>query len=293
MKSRPNTVKCLSADQKLEMYTKFTNKDYKTKTKLGKEFKVSLRTVNRVLDEMTNFKPEYDYTVTKNQITLFTGSDTRSIQQSYPKFKKLHKMLSKGNFSQEVLHEVWNLMEVSSFIEKFSEGNITVDHEQGKVWYGTFEIKNSIVDRMMDMLGNKEDVSPLVKFLDKLLQNPKKNIVEELYPFLEYNDIEISDQGDILAYRGIRPDWKDHHSGTMDNSIGNILSMPRTLVDDNPERTCSSGLHCSSFEYANSFKGSGRLIKVKVCPSNVVSVPVDYNGQKLRCCKFEVLEEII
>jgi hypothetical protein len=65
--------------------------------------------------------------------------------------------------------------------------------------------------------------------------------------------------------------------------------MPREEVDEDPNRTCSTGLHVACFDYAKDF--GERLIEVKVNPRDVVAVPVDYNGTKLRCCQFEVIRE--
>jgi len=296
--SRTNIVKILNEGQKWDIYTNYLEGNHKTKKALAKDYGISARTLGRIIKEMQSIptptitKVDYDYTVTKNQITIFCNEDSRSITQGYPKFKTLRNKLIENNFSDTVLVEVYEVLNLPKFVEKFSEGNITVDHENGKVFYGTFEIKNSVVDRMMTMLSERIDIKPLIRFLDKLMMNPKTNIIEELYPFLRHNDIEISDSGDIIAYRSIRKDWKDHFTGTMDNSVGKVVSMPRHLVDDNPNITCSKGLHCSAFEYANGFGGDKRLVKIKLCPSDVVSVPVDYNGQKLRACKIEILEEV-
>lgn len=298
--SRSNIVKMLSEDQKWDLYKMYLKNQHKTKKAFAKEVGVSTRTLGRIIEEFeaTNIfvgekSKVYDYSVTKNQITIFCNEESRSVVKGYPKFSEIKNRLVGYNFSDEVLAEVYEMLYLPSFVDKFSEGNITVDHESGKVWYGTFEIKNSITDRMMGMLVNNQDVLPLVRFLDKLMMNPKANVVTELYSFLNHNDIEISEEGDIIAYRSVKQDWTDFHTGTMDNSVGSVVSMPRTLVNDNPNITCSSGLHCSAYEYAASFGGSERrLVKVKVCPSDVVSVPVDYNGQKLRSCKFEVIEEI-
>jgi len=36
----------------------------------------------------------------------------------------------------------------------------------------------------------------------------------------------------------------DNYTGTMDNSVGQIVSMPRQAVDNNRNQTCSNGLKC-------------------------------------------------
>jgi hypothetical protein len=123
------------------------------------------------------------------------------------------------------------------------------------------------------------------------MNNPKKNIVEELYPFLQHNDITITEEGNILAYKRVTSDFKDCYTQTFDNSVGQTVVMPRTEVNDNPNHTCSSGLHFCAFSYVKHFHGA-KLVKVEVSPEDVVSIPVDYNGAKGRCCKYKVVEDV-
>jgi hypothetical protein len=92
----------------------------------------------------------------------------------------------------------------------------------------------------------------------------------------------------------VREDFKDIHSGTFDNSVGAICEMERNTVDDNKEQTCSAGLHFCSQEYLPNF-GSGRgdhVMILKINPRDVVSIPVDYNNSKGRCCRYEVIGEV-
>jgi len=304
MTKRSNIVKILTKEQKQEIYKKYLKKSYKTKKEFAKDFGISTRTLGRVIDEMKSSGESfelvksaivdvYDYSVTKTQITIFKNDENRSVVKGYPKFNLIKRDLIEGNFSDTCLKDAYEVMSLPDFVEKFSEGNITVDHKSGKVFYGTFEIKNTVVDRMITMLDEKENVKPLAKFLERLMMNPKEGVVEELYAFLRHNDIEISDEGMIIAYRSIRQDWKDFHTGTMDNSIGTVVTMPRHLVDDNPDQTCSSGLHVGAIGYVGNFgSNKKRIVKVKVNPSDVVSIPTDYDGMKMRCCKFEVLGEV-
>jgi hypothetical protein len=111
-----------------------------------------------------------------------------------------------------------------------------------------------------------------------------------LYKFLEHNGHPITQDGCFIAYRGVTKDFKDPHTRTFDNSVGSICEMPRDQVDDNPDNTCSSGLHVACYSYANGF---GKVtVEVKVDPVDVVCVPRDYNGTKMRVCKFEVLNVV-
>ncbi|WNA13761.1 hypothetical protein FIfi106_00140 [Erwinia phage FIfi106] len=64
--------------------------------------------------------------------------------------------------------------------------------------------------------------------------------------------------------------------------------MPRWMVDADKNVTCSQGLHVGAWDYVRSFSGD-TTIKVRVHPRDVVSVPTDYNDQKMRSCQYEVV----
>jgi hypothetical protein len=67
--------------------------------------------------------------------------------------------------------------------------------------------------------------------------------------------------------------------------------MQRSAVEHNPARACASGLHVGTWEYASSF-GNGVTAVVKVNPRDVVSVPTDCNGQKMRVSRYKVVEYV-
>jgi hypothetical protein len=127
--------------------------------------------------------------------------------------------------------------------------------------------------------------------MENLLENPSKRSVDELYGFLEKNNLPITPDGHFLAYKKVRNDYKDVYSGTMDNSPGQVVTMPRNKVDDDKDRTCSVGLHFCSEGYLNHFGGE-RVVIVKVNPRDVVSIPSDYNNTKGRACQYEVIGEV-
>jgi hypothetical protein len=70
-----------------------------------------------------------------------------------------------------------------------------------------------------------------------------------------------------------------------------VVSMERNLVDDDQNRTCSTGLHFCSQDYLRSFGGE-RIVILKINPRDVVSIPNDYNDSKGRCARYEIVDEI-
>ena len=146
---------------------------------------------------------------------------------------------------------------------------------------------------MIAMLEEGFDIEPMVNFMENLMRNPSKRSVDELYGFLEKNNLPITPDGCFLAYKKVRNDFKDIHSGTMDNSPGTVVEMERNKVDDDKDRTCSTGLHFCGMSYLNHFGGSdSRTVIVKIDPSDVVSIPSDYNGAKGRACRYTVIGEL-
>ncbi len=187
---------------------------------------------------------------------------------------------------------VRDIIEPKKVVLNYGQGNVSI---QGDTffWKGA-EMHNALTSRMVQMLGEGFPIEPLVLFMENLMANPSRRAVQELYGFLEKNDLPITPDGHFLAYKKIRDDYKDIHSGTMDNSVGQIVQMERNEVDDDKDRTCSAGLHFCSKDYLPHF-GTGygnRVVILKINPADVVSIPSDYNDSKGRACRYEVIAEM-
>jgi hypothetical protein len=147
-------------------------------------------------------------------------------------------------------------------------------------------LPEALSQRIIALRNEGLPIEPLVKFWDKLKENPSFNSRLMLYKFLEHNGHPLTEDGNFIAYRGVSEDFKDKHTGKFDNSVGATCEVPRTEVDDNPNNTCSHGLHVACFDYAKGF--GEKLVEVEVNPADVVAVPTDYNGTKMRVCRFKV-----
>jgi hypothetical protein len=136
----------------------------------------------------------------------------------------------------------------------------------------------------------------LVAFLIRLVKNPSYRVRQDLLTFLEYGKLPITSDGYFLAYKKVSGTYKDIHSGTVDYSVGRKVAMPRCNVDDNPNNTCSAGLHVCSFDYLSHFGSTvnptNRVVVCKIDPANVISIPTDYHNTKMRVCMLEVVQEL-
>lgn len=225
---------------------------------------------------------------------------TINVTSAHPHFDKMRETMKalqaalKGNDEAETrhLHQVLtDLAEPARTIEASGNGKVTVSH--GVVHYDGEPIHNAITERILWGLGEGYDMDAYVAFLENLMENPSKRAVTELYGFIEKHKMGITPDGHILGYKKVTEDYRDIHSRTFDNKPGTILEMPRNKVDDDKDRTCSTGFHFCAFSYLPSF-GSGkgdRVVLVKVNPRDVVSIPSDYNDAKARTCRYEVVGE--
>lgn len=230
------------------------------------------------------------FVVTDNSINLTVKGKMYVCQRSHANFEAIKSALKGGEIGEE---DLLNLVDVKKGIENFSHGRIKI--EKDVLTYDGRELHNCLASRIIAMVSEGYNVAPLVKFLDNLMENPSARAVNEFYGFLERNKLPMTDDGCFLAYKKVRHDFLDIHSHTMDNSVGQVVEMPRNAVDDEKDRTCSYGLHFASFDYIPNYGSNDiddRIVVVKINPRDVVAFPADYNGAKGRCCKYEVVDEI-
>lgn len=154
-------------------------------------------------------------------------------------------------------------------------------------------------------LVKNDDWRSLVSFTELLFDNVNPEIRDQLYNWMQYQirngRLTLTPEGKFIGYKGLNSNFGSIHAGPgivngvsenghLDNSPGNVIEVDRDYVD--PDRTsyCSTGLHVGSYDYAQGF---GQIVvTVEVDPRDVVSVPDDYNGQKLRSCKYRVIEQV-
>lgn len=184
-----------------------------------------------------------------------------------------------------------DLVEPKKAIVNFGMGYVSI--EDNKVLWKGKPFHNALSTRMIEMYQDGFPIDPMVRFMENLMDNPSKRSVDQVYGFLEKNKLPITEDGCFLAYKRVREDYKDIHSGTIDNSIGAFVEMDRNLVDDNPDSHCSSGLHFCSESYLGHFGSDSQPVMIlKINPADVVSIPTDYNGAKGRCCAYEVVAQV-
>lgn len=180
--------------------------------------------------------------------------------------------------------------QIESFKDK--EGEKVFEVVDGVVTVRGRAVPDMLSSHIIEFADNKLPHEPLLKFWDNLEQNPSYRAVQELYGFLQANKHPITEDGCFIAYKGVNEDWTDCHSGKINNSLGTHVEVPRNMVDENPNVTCSYGLHVGNFAAASNYwHNAGHMLVVKVNPKDVVAVPKDYHETKMRVCAYDVLQE--
>ncbi len=174
-------------------------------------------------------------------------------------------------------------------IQDFSKGQIKISDNQ-LFWRGEKVNNKKLIDFIAHYRGIGADISFIERFMEKLYSNPDQKARDDIFDFI-VNRCGIMDDGDFIAYKRVKANYKDCHSGTMDNSIGKTVSMDRKKCDSNPNQTCSAGLHVCTKGYLSSF-GGDRVVLCKVNPKDVVAIPRDYNSMKMRTCEYKVIGEV-
>jgi hypothetical protein len=225
-----------------------------------------------------------NYLITKESLHVSFDGKHFALGSAHRNFNQIKTLIK-----EDRLNEIPDVLERSKKkLEEYIVGSgLTLN--DGKLYDSTGnELPYVLNNRLQELKSEGLPVTPLVKFWYNLKLNPSMNSRQQLYKFLEQNGHPLTEDGHFIAYRGVTADLKDKHTKTFDNSPGSVCEMKRSQVDDNPSVVCSKGLHVAAFEYARNF--SPTTVEVKVNPRDVVSVPNDYNGQKMRVCRFEVLQ---
>lgn len=189
-------------------------------------------------------------------------------------------------------NDIPNLVSVAQALEHKSKGNVVV--KDGELLVKGFKVPVELARKIQKFVDEGLPYQPLTKFAENLQNNPSFRAVNELFQFLEKNDHPFTENGNFIAYKRVKGDFMDIHSGTFDNHPGEEPSVPRNQVDEDANRTCSHGLHVANWQYAHTQFASSDpatdiMLEVEVNPADVVAIPSDYNQSKMRVCKYKVL----
>jgi hypothetical protein len=231
--------------------------------------------------------PRVNWSISDQNVVVNYQGESHIVRRSDALADRLIRAIKEGRLS-----EIPGLVSTAKRIETFSKGAFVV--KDGRVVVNGVPAPEVLSNKIVRFSNDGLPFQPLLKFAAKLQENPSFRAVNELYQFLEKNDHPITETGNFIAYKRVRSNFKDIHSGTFDNSVGTTVEVLRNQVDEDSSRTCSYGLHVANWDYAHTQfashdANSDVMLEVEVSPADVVAIPSDYNQSKMRVCRYKVL----
>lgn len=236
-------------------------------------------------------------------VTVLVDGELKTCDSSQPNFRAIVEAAQNGD------PDVGSLFDQREFkarvFTKLSE-RVTVDGDT--VYLDSEPLHGLLAEHIFRGVEyGVYDITPLLNFLEKSATNPNAESVEQLYNWLDANEgFTLTNDGMIVGYKGVAKNADGSlvsvHSGKaivdgaeitgqIPNYIGAVVEMPRSAVQFDPSRGCSTGLHVGTYDYATGW-AQGALLEVIVNPRDVVSVPTECSAQKMRCSRYEVVGTI-
>lgn len=226
------------------------------------------------------------YIFTERALTVFLDGKVHTLHADDDRYSDAVTYVINDN--TEALTDLLKPLEA---VREYLSSNGRVEIKGNTVYFDGNPVANYMAFRILEMYREGHPIEPLIHFMGRVNDNPSKRAVDGLLQFLERGQLPITPDGCFLAYKRVKSDYTDVWSGNIDNSIGQVVTMPRNAVQDDPSITCSYGLHFCSLDYLGSFSGA-KIMVLKIRPEDVVSIPSDYNMTKGRCCAYQVVSEL-
>lgn len=225
------------------------------------------------------------FTLTNSNLTVVVDGNPHSLPVADARYRALRDAVLAADWAA-----VPTLLAPGGALARYLAGHDGFAVQPGgAITYQGWAIPEGFCARLGRVLAEGGDPAPFVKFFLRLEQNPSARSREQLFAFLDHVGIPLEPDGTFLAYKGVREDYRDVHSGTNDNTPGAVHEVPRNRVSDDPRDACHYGLHVGSVHYAASF---GPVVVIcRVAPEDVVCVPFDSSYEKMRTCRYEVVGE--
>lgn len=232
--------------------------------------------------------------ITSKNLTLYTDGEQITIPADHPDYARILSLAEQDRV--EEAYEIANKYRTKfATVAEVLFKNITISVKHGVVLMNGKPIDGTLPQRILDFANRGIPQAALLTFLARVQRNPDPRAREDLFAWIEKNNMPITADGCFIAFKIVKDDYWDIYTGnTFYHKVGSVVEMPRDQVDDDPNRTCSRGAHfCgeSYIPYYGSARGS-RIVTLKIAPEDVVAFPTDYNLAKGRAYRYEVVGEI-
>jgi hypothetical protein len=242
-------------------------------------------------------------------VVALVGSELLTARDDHPNFDAICDGVRDGMAEDDLSKLFDPAVAVSEWFKPITR---RVSVSNGRLFFDGDEVHNALAKQVLRFMdeGLDDRAYSLVRFFENVQQNPNEHSREQLFEWLDRHMFTITDDGCFVGYKGVNKVLNDDGTisyksissgpaivdgvpvnGHVPNNPGTIVEMARSAVAHDPSVGCSTGLHVGTFEYARDFS-RGAVLEVYVHPADVVSVPTDCNHQKLRTCRYEVVDII-
>lgn len=164
----------------------------------------------------------------------------------------------------------------SSTVVCSPDGAITVDGEPLQGFIATF---------IRTCISQGKPIDALIRFHQRLSRNSVPAIRDQLFTFLNSGKFALTENGKFIAYKGVYRTadpsvFASAHDQNFFYELGVKTYENVKPCDYDVNVACGKGLHVGTFEYARSYGNT--IVEVIVDPAEVICVPKDSGGQKLR-----------
>lgn len=246
---------------------------------------------------MTNYHIDLDNKGVGSILVYEDDGTTHEVRSDSPDFTRVFSAVQQGMDWSEI-NEVTGVRTIVNLSDRISLAG-------DDLLFDGFVVDNSLTEAIKRYHVEGRDPVGLVNFMTKLFDaSDSHRIRNYTFQWLTTQRLEVTPEGNLLGYRGVDPNMRAKHKGSgayvngiwdegvdgVDNSPGNVISLPRYEVSDDPDVGCGPGLHVGNESYARSW--GDRYVIVEVQPKDIVSVP-RAEVQKMRVCAYKVIEEIV
>ena len=239
-------------------------------------------------------------------VTAFNADATEPIytaNEFHPRYEEILSGLRAGD------PDIWEKFDIlDGIMSRFKVITERVSWNGSEILWDGDPINSALSEQLERAVrdGNPENYTALAKFWEKLESNPNEHSKEQAYSFLATHSFQITLDGDVVGYKGMSRGedgtWLSTASSRVAGApsayvngtplpplqkvvqrVGDVVSMPRSEVVHDPAQSCSRGLHVSTRSYAKSY---GTVAEIHFNPRDIVSVPNDALGEKVRVSRY-------
>lgn len=270
-------------------FVDLTQADIKTTKIDNTKFKPKQETKSKTQTESTN-KPTLTLTFLaetgadgKINLTVYNQAEEIFISTVATELPDYVKLITEGDWEalvnkSSVLKNIQTKTSAITFDlikNKFSLAGVTLNTEYEQL------ILNAYNQSLNE--DNTDALHGLVNLVHRMNNANRMHKFSQLYEFLKHNDIKLLPDGNFVAFKYLAKDddgnYVDDYSKKIKQKVGDYVYTHENKVKDDPNITCSYGLHVAAWDYVAKQQ---IIAQVVVHPEDVVSIPYDYDGAKMR-----------